>query len=69
VGIEQPTQSGAYGMTQPAHGIEIFKAGGNILQPGMHKERIMDIEFTVYNGQQVYFTSSLDGTVKAWQVG
>lgn len=39
------------------------------MQPGIHKDRIMDIEFTVYNGVQVYFTCSLDGTVKAWQVG
>lgn len=50
------------------HGIEIFKAGGNIVQSGAHKDQITDIEYTNFNGQEIYFTCSLDGTVKAWTV-
>ncbi len=41
---------------------------GNIIQAGAHKETITDIEYTVFNNQQIFFSCSLDGTVKAWTV-
>lgn len=60
LGIETPGPN--------AHGVEILKPGGSILQQGAHRDQITDIEFTIYNNQQVFFTCSLDCSVKAWTV-
>lgn len=63
-------QTGSFG-SQPltSHSIQIVKGNmGDIVQQNAHKDQITDIECTVFNNQQIFFTTSLDSTVKAWTV-
>jgi len=41
---------------------------GEIVVPKAHKQRITDIEHTTFNNQLIFFTTSLDSTVRAWTV-
>ena len=41
---------------------------GEIVVPKAHKQRITDIEHTTFNNQLIFFSTSLDSTVRAWTV-
>jgi len=59
IGLEKKSLVGA------SHVLKVIFASHEILIDA-HQDRITDIEYTNFNGKHVFFTGSLDATVKAW---
>jgi len=39
------------------------------MKENAHQDMITDIEYSFLNSQHIFFTCSLDATIKAWTVG
>lgn len=48
--------------------ITVFKDGSQFDIASAHEGVITEIIYSQINGEELFLTSSLDGTVKAWQV-
>ncbi|CDW76594.1 UNKNOWN [Stylonychia lemnae] len=53
----------------PQYNFNILLSDSSILKERAHNDMITDIEYSFFNNQHIFFTCSLDGTIKAWTVG
>ena len=51
---------------QENNSLKLMVQSGEINMAGAHNGPITAIEFTQYGGQEVVFTASTDGVLKAW---